>query len=166
MTEDRQLGYSLGAVDFLVKPTDRTRLLRAIEKAAALHPAPHPWTILLIDDEPNVHEILTNSIKMHGHRVISATNGPMGLEMANRVEPNVIIVDLLMPGMSGFEVVRQLRDNPATRSIPVIIFSAKDITAQERTLLARDSRAFISKSAKEELLAELESLQSPIQQST
>ncbi|HWU38072.1 MAG TPA: response regulator [Candidatus Acidoferrum sp.] len=82
--------------------------------------------ILCVDDDPLMHNLLSNLLKQHGFQVSLATNGAEGLERARRRPPDLIVLDIMMPGMDGFEVCRQLRQDPRLRTIPVIVLTAME----------------------------------------
>ncbi len=84
--------------------------------------------VLIIDDEPDLVETLTIILKNHGFRVTSASNGVEGLEKARREIPDIIILDLMMPEMDGFEVCKQLKTDENTNQIPIIILTARSDT--------------------------------------
>ena len=158
MTEDRQLGFSLGAVDFMVKPVDKNRLIEVIARAGGQASKDQMPMILVVDDEPKTVELLSDLLKHAGYRVLEAFGGQQGIELATQYLPQVIILDLMMPQVNGFDVVRELRANPATKDIAIVIFSAKDISEEEVGELNADIRAIVPKSGKEELLRELAKL--------
>ncbi len=83
-------------------------------------------TVLVIDDEENIIELIKLGLKYEGFSVESAPDGPQGLAAAQRLNPNLIILDLMLPGMDGLEVCRRLRANPTTRDIPILMVTAKD----------------------------------------
>ena len=86
-----------------------------------------PWTtILSIDDQPANLNLLVDCLTQHGHHVITATSGEEGLEKATLVRPDLILLDLNMPGIDGFETCRRLRDNNGTRDIPLIFMTFSD----------------------------------------
>ena len=82
--------------------------------------------ILLIDDDKNIHEIVSLFLGADGHDVIGALDGPRGIDIAGSEIPDLIMLDLAMPGMDGPEVYRVLKANPATAEIPVMIFTVHD----------------------------------------
>lgn len=84
--------------------------------------------VLIVDDEPDLVETLTLMLKNHGFRVTSASNGIEGLEKAKTELPDIIILDLMMPEMDGFEMCKQLKSNEETSGIPIIILTAKSDT--------------------------------------
>ena len=81
--------------------------------------------ILVIDDEAHMVELLRERLGRNGYEVISAADGLEGLEKANKENPDLILLDIMMSGMDGFEVLRKLRSGPETKNIPVIMLTAK-----------------------------------------
>ncbi|HLF94460.1 MAG TPA: response regulator transcription factor [Planctomycetota bacterium] len=82
-------------------------------------------TVLIIDDEPELLKLLDYNLTKSGYLAISAKDGPGGLEMARKHAPDLVILDVMMPGMDGWEVCKKLRQDPATASIPLIMLTAK-----------------------------------------
>ena len=82
--------------------------------------------ILAIDDDPNIRELLRARLSSHGYSVVLAEDGPTGLEAVAQEIPDLVIVDLMMPGMDGLSFVKRLRANPETESLPVLMLSARD----------------------------------------
>ena len=178
ITDDQQLGFSLGAVDFLVKPIHKDRLLEAVRKAVAPRgerteekqgtgesaQSVTASTILVVYDDEKTVEMLTTLLRRQGYKVLQATNGAQGIALAEEHLPDAIILDLMMPGLTGFDVVQRLREHPAACEIPILIFSAKDITAEDRARLNSHIRAIVPKSGKADLLHELERLKKFVHQ--
>ncbi len=141
---NRELGLALGADEVFIKPLDHEALMRCIER---LIPDPEPvQSVLVIDDDPHVHELLRAAFTPRGYEVVSADRGQLGIDLAIAIHPSVIILDLMMPGINGFEVAARLRESEATAGIPLIVLTAKDLTAAERDQLRGKIRAVISKS--------------------
>ncbi len=117
-------------------------------------------TIVLIDDEPELVEMLTQCLKMRNFEVHSANSGKEGLDLVRKVMPDAVICDLMMPGMSGLEVCRQLRSDPQTKSIPLVVISAlgsQSDKPEEFWAAGLKSDDFISKPFEtDELLGRLE----------
>ncbi|MES2460339.1 MAG: response regulator [Armatimonadota bacterium] len=153
ITEDRQLGAAFGATEFLVKPVDRNRLVEAVEHAGAGRRAS---SILVVDDQPETVDLLTDVLKSRGFGVIPAYGGQQGIDLAIERLPDVIVLDLMMPEVSGFDVVQRLREHAQARDIPILIFTAKEITPEDRERLRTQVQAVISKSGKDDLLRELQ----------
>jgi len=114
--------------------------------------------VLVIDDEPLTIEFLTSTIEAAGFKLLCAPDGPRGLELAEQHQPDLVVLDLIMPEMSGFEVVRRLRAHPITKDIPILIYTARDLNEEERRRLTQHVQAIAMKSGKEDLLRELERL--------
>jgi CheY-like chemotaxis protein len=88
--------------------------------------------ILVVEDVPNILELLTVTLKFKGYPVVSATNGEEALRIINQERPALVITDILMPKMDGFQLVQQLRTDPKTSQIPIIILSATYVTQEDR----------------------------------
>ena len=126
-------GFALGAADYLIKPVqkdDLLRTLRAFSLTAQMQTA--PVKILAIDDDPKAVELLAAVLEPEGFRILRAYGGEAGLEIARAEQPDLIILDLLMPEMNGFEVLDHLAQSSVTRRLPVILFTLKQLTAEEQ----------------------------------
>jgi CheY-like chemotaxis protein len=115
---------ALGLADYLVKPVSRTRLLASVRRFSA-----HGKTVLVVDDEPEVQRLFSRMLASarHGYRVLQAENGQQALEVLRQEHPDVILLDLIMPEMDGFQFLAFRRSEPAWSSIPVIGVSAQDL---------------------------------------
>jgi signal transduction histidine kinase/CheY-like chemotaxis protein len=143
--ERGELGLSLGAVDWLEKPVDPQRLLAALRRCRALGALPRPLRILVVDDEPTVLEALQALLTREGHQVVRAQNGEEALQRAAEERPDIILLDLHLPGLSGFEVVNRLRQTAGLAQVPVIAFSGKFVSVDERNLLTQQAVQFVGK---------------------
>jgi CheY-like chemotaxis protein len=157
IVDDRNLGYALGAADYLTKPIDRDRLLAVLQKYrrdGASCPA------LVVEDDPMSRQLLRALLEKEGFSVGEAENGRVALERVAAQRPAVILLDLMMPEMDGFEFVAELRQHPEWRSIPVVVVTAKDLTAEERLRLSGCVEKVITKGAhsREEVLREVRDL--------
>jgi len=155
ITDHRELGLSLGAVEWLVKPVQRDDFVTAVRRSMGPIPVGHTPTVLVVDDEAPTVELLTEALNRNGLRALSATDGRTGVELALAHRPDVIVLDLVMPGMTGFQVVRQLRDHPDGRNIPILVFTGKELTAEDRAQLLVGVQAVVRKDGAAELLMEL-----------
>lgn len=140
-----ELGLSLGAVDWLVKPVDPQRLLGALQRCRELGIPRRTFRILVVDDEPVVLEALEALLTREGHEVLQATEGETALKQAEAERPDIILLDLHLPGLSGFEVVARLRQVAGLEAIPIIAFSGKFVSPEERTLLTQQAVQFVGK---------------------
>jgi CheY-like chemotaxis protein len=132
-------GMILGADDYCVKPVDRSWLLKRLQELDPLE------KIMIIDDEESSRYAFKKVLSDTPYIVIEAADGLEGLRRAREEQPQVIFLDLLMPGMSGFEVLEHLKSDPATRAIPVIIFTSKELEEEERRRLSADAVAILFK---------------------
>jgi CheY-like chemotaxis protein len=89
--------------------------------------------ILIADDDPQILTMISQRLRRRGYEVAEAENGPKALEQARAVKPDVIVLDVLMPGMSGWEVARTLRHDPDLKDIPIIVLTAIGHTTNEAT---------------------------------
>ncbi|MEA1907089.1 MAG: response regulator, partial [Euryarchaeota archaeon] len=127
MVDDKTLGFSLGAIDYLSKPVDRDALLGTLGSLKGVLGAVVP-KVLIVDDEPDAVELIASMIEPAGFDVLRAYGGQEGLDIAFGEHPDALVLDLMMPVVSGFEVLSRLHANPETKNIPVIICTAKDVT--------------------------------------
>jgi DNA-binding response OmpR family regulator len=155
ITDHRELGYSLGAVEWLVKPVQRDSFVMAVRRTIGTLPAGTTPRVLIVDDEPATVELLTDVLTAQGFRAMAAHDGREGIEMALAQRPDAIVLDLVMPGESGFDVVRQLRDHPWGRNVPILVFTGKDLSSDDRERLFEGVQAIVSKDGPAELLSEL-----------
>ncbi len=152
--EDKQLGFSLGAADYLVKPVNRMQLDDLLQKYL---PKQHSSKVLVIDDDRTTLTLLTTMLTRDGLEVVQADNGRSGLRLLEQEKPNIILLDLMMPEMDGFEFLSHLRDDPNWYQIPVIVLTAKDITSDDRQKLSEKTQKVLQKSSyhRETLLDEI-----------
>ena len=125
---DREMGYALGAADYITKPFDRDAIVEAIKR---IHRGNGVSDVLVVDDDPKSRDLLRRSLVRTGYRVAEAENGLEAIAALEHMSPSVILLDLMMPGMDGFEVLERLRHVPAWQDIPVIIVTAKDLTPDD-----------------------------------
>ena len=132
MVDDQNLGYALGAAEYLLKPVNNKQLESILDK---FKPVSNSDSILVVEDDPGVREMLCRQLRKEDWRVIEAENGREALLKLRNHSPGIILSDLMMPEMDGFELVYKLRQHEKWRSIPVIILTAKSITTEERQML-------------------------------
>jgi signal transduction histidine kinase/CheY-like chemotaxis protein len=130
IVDDKRTGYALGAAEYLTKPIDRARLLAVLARYRRDMP------ILVVDDDADVRQALRRTLEAEGYAVAEADNGRTALELLDAGLPGVILLDLMMPELDGFGVVSALRERETWRGIPVVIITAKLLTAEERAWLS------------------------------
>jgi CheY-like chemotaxis protein len=132
IVDDKSKGYALGASEYMVKPINRERLVAILDKVR--RPS-RPFHVLVVEDEAMTREMLRRILEKEGWTVVEAENGQEALEIVAQAAPGLIVLDLMMPGMDGFQFVAELRRNDAWRAIPVVVVTAKDLTAEDRLRL-------------------------------
>ncbi len=132
MVSEKNLGYALGAADYLSKPVDRNQLSRVLGRYRCLVP---PCPVLLVEDDAITRQMMKSMLEKEGWVVQEAENGQVALDRVAENRPSLILLDLMMPEMDGFEFVAQLRRHPEWHSIPVVVLTAKDVTEEERRRL-------------------------------
>lgn len=141
--DNKALGFQLGAADYLLKPLDPQAVREALERVMPPD-AGQPKHILVVDDDPNVADMLSQSLPESQFSLESAPDGLAGLGAIAARRPDILLLDLTMPNLDGFGVIERLRSNPQTRDLPVIVISAKDLTADEAAHL-KESVAYVMK---------------------
>jgi DNA-binding response OmpR family regulator len=157
IVDDKNLGYGLGATDYMIKPVDRERLAEILMKFRNVPPS---RSALVIDDEEPARKMLGQILKKENWNVVEAENGLVALERMAVRRPDLILLDLIMPKMSGYQFVTELRKHEEWKSIPVIVITSRDVTIQDRLRLDGYVEKVVSKHAlsQEALLAEIRDL--------
>lgn len=130
VVSDYEKGMEFGASEVLVKPFDPAILVEIMRRKLGnpgLDKTPH--TILIIDDDPKAIEIITQNLSGYGYRTLKAHGGMEGINMARGEKVDLILLDLMMPEVDGFEVLRVLKQDPQLRDVPVIVLTAKILNA-------------------------------------
>jgi len=140
--DDERKGLALGADAYVVKPIEPSRL---VELLNALMRRKAPQRILLVDDEEVSRYLLRQHLSAPSREVVEAVSGEEGLRRARLERPDVVCLDLVMPGIDGFEVLRRLKEDPATKSIPVVIVTSKDLSPSERATLDEHAAGILPK---------------------
>lgn len=148
IVEDKEFGLSLGAVDYITKPISRKELLERISKIK-----PPTKRVLVVDDNPQDVELIEETLKFEGFEVLKAYNGVEGLKKAREENPDLVLLDLLLPDIDGFDITRLLRADESTRALPIIIFTAKELTPRDKEILNDHIQAIVQKAkfSKEDL---------------
>jgi signal transduction histidine kinase/CheY-like chemotaxis protein len=157
IAEDKNLGYALGAADYLTKPVDRDRLVAVLNKYRREGPS-HP--VLIVEDDAATRELLRRMLEKEGWAVIEAEHGRAALERVVESQPALVLLDLIMPEMDGFEFVAELRKHAEWQTLPVIVITAKDLTHEDRLHLNGYVEKILQKGAysREELLMQVRHL--------
>ncbi len=141
---DREMGYALGAADYLTKPVDADALLGVLGR---FHAGDGEVPVLVVDDDPITREMLRRILSKRGWSVTEAADGSDALSVLGRTRPAVVVLDLMMPGIDGFEVLDAMRREATWREIPVVVVTAKDLSAEEVTWLNQHAEKVFQKGA-------------------
>jgi signal transduction histidine kinase/CheY-like chemotaxis protein/HAMP domain-containing protein len=146
IVDDQNFGFSMGAVGYLVKPIDKDQLISILDKLEiSLQPQNNKPNILIIDDNHDDIKLMESILSSEGFGVLNADNGSDGIKKAIKAKPDLIILDLIMPKVSGFDVIKSLQDHPEARKIPIIISSIKELTAEDRERLNSKVKSIVQK---------------------
>jgi CheY-like chemotaxis protein len=134
IVDDKNLGFALGASDYMTKPIDRERLSALLEKYRCVSLS---CKVLLVEDDPTTREMMSRMLKEHGWQVIEAENGRRALSQLHESRPDLVLLDLMMPEMDGFQFVSEMQKitDEALRATPIVVVTAKDITEADRAQL-------------------------------
>jgi len=155
ISDDRELGFRAGATAWLVKPVQRQEFVATLDRVLPRGAASSTAPALVVDDDPEAVELASEVLRARGFKILQARGGQEGLALALEHSPSLIVLDLNMPGISGFEVARQLRAHTSTREIPILISTAMDLTPSEREELLRHVQTIVPKGGVEALLEAL-----------
>jgi signal transduction histidine kinase/CheY-like chemotaxis protein len=158
MADDRSTGYALGASDYLTKPIDRERLAASVRRYRQ-----GTEGVLVVEDDDDTREMMVRTLGNDGWAVRAAANGRLALDRVRESVPELILLDLMMPEMDGFEFIAHLRENETWRSIPVVVLTAKDITPEDHLRLQGNVRKVFRKASfsRDELIEEIRAAMEP-----
>jgi signal transduction histidine kinase/CheY-like chemotaxis protein/HAMP domain-containing protein len=142
---DIKRGFALGAAQVLQKPITRIDLKRTLYRLGMKLSEAYNKRVLIVDDDAKAREILTAYLAEPGCQTLSAPGGREAIEMACAEQPDLILLDLMMPDVSGFEVIDALRADSRTSAIPIVIVTAKQLTAEDRAALNGHVTAILQK---------------------
>jgi signal transduction histidine kinase/DNA-binding response OmpR family regulator len=144
IVDQKQVGFALGAADYLIKPIRKPVLLETVRKHVLPH-ADDDAAILLVDDDPKILELLEETLRSAGYETQSVQSGARALEVLSSKLVSAVLLDVLMPGMDGFEVIRHVRQEAALKDLPILVMTAKSLTQEECALLSHETQALFQK---------------------
>jgi signal transduction histidine kinase/CheY-like chemotaxis protein/HAMP domain-containing protein len=139
--ENRPLALSLGALEVIAKPSEPKKVLSVVERACRSKSQP----VMIVDDNQDFADSLKILLETEGYRAVAIYGGENALKDIETINPSVLFLDLLMPGMDGFTVVKRLRNQERWRDLPIVILSGADITNEQRKSLDVLTQKFIEK---------------------
>jgi CheY-like chemotaxis protein/anti-sigma regulatory factor (Ser/Thr protein kinase) len=154
IVDEKNRGYALGATDYLIKPVDRQKLvdvLHALSGAAGRR-------LLVVDDDDLGRRQMRAALELQGWTVTEARDGLDALARLNEARPDLVILDLMMPEMDGFEFLEEMRQKAEWRGIPVVVVTARDLTDADRNRLNGGVERIIQKTDRDDMLREVRSV--------
>jgi adenylate cyclase len=130
--DEQNRGYALGAADYLTKPIQRERLRSLLARHCGRAAGKH---VLIVDDDPEARRWLVRALTAEGWQTSEAGDGRAALERVREHRPDLILLDLLMPEMDGFEFLTRLQADPAAARVPVVVVTAADLTEDDHRRL-------------------------------
>lgn len=155
IVDDSRLGLSLGASAYLVKPIEADMLRTTVHQLVG-----HRGCILVVDDDPDVREMVVHYLGQKEYEVATASNGREGLEQIAARKPDLVILDLMMPELDGFEVLEQLEQDTMLDHIPVLVLTARELSPGEREYLTKRVQGLLAKakSTSDDVLARVQAM--------
>nr|WP_278185437.1 response regulator [Marinobacter salicampi] len=135
---DTNMALAGGASVIMQKPISRTHLQTSLYGLGLQPSEQKTHTILVVDDDPKAVEVIAAFLPTPAYAVVRAYGGAEAITLAQRLQPDLILLDLMMPRVSGFDVVEALQHNPATSKIAILVVTAKSITAMDRSALSNN----------------------------
>jgi CheY-like chemotaxis protein len=148
IVDNKPMGLRLGAADYLVKPIDSDALLASLQRMAPM--SGQPRKLLVVDDDPNVHEMVRQLLENKPYTITSALDGIEALTKVEQALPDAILLDLMLPRLDGFGLLAELRRSPDAADIPVIIITAKSLSEAETTVLQTGAQQVLQKQGLQE----------------
>ncbi len=163
MVDDKKRGFALGASDYLTKPVDRAKLAKILQKYRANKGKTgklSPGEVLIVEDDEDVSEMLQRTLSRLGWGVRSAENGRVAIDRIAEAVPDLVLLDLMMPEMDGFQFLAEIKLIEKWRAIPVVVVTAKDLSEEEQVFLQGKVDTVLMKQAgnRDELVQEIRRL--------
>ena len=156
IVDQEKIGFALGAADYLIKPIRKATLLSTIRKHVQSY-AGDDSEILVVDDDPSTNEMLEETLRSAGYEIQSVQSGARALEVLSSKIVSAVLLDLLMPGMDGFEVIRHIRGQASLKDLPILVMTGKALGQEEIALLNRETQGLLQKNGswQQHLLSEV-----------
>ena len=157
MLDEKEMGFALGASEYLSKPVNRHRLATYLEKYLGSSRA-GVGRVMIVEDDEDVRQLLRRGLTKDGWTIDEAENGLVALAHLNEAVPDLILLDLAMPQMDGFEFLEELRASDVWHNIPVVVVTGEELTEEQLSRLSDQVEAILRKGQRENLLTDLRDL--------
>jgi PAS domain S-box-containing protein len=156
IVDQKEVGFALGATDYLIKPIRKPVLLETIFKYVPRY-TDDDSAILLVDDDVKTLELLEETLRSGGYETQGVQSGARALEILSSKLVGAVLLDLLMPGMDGFQVIRHIREKETLRDLPIFVMTGKNLSSEEIALITRETQALFPKNGlwQQQLLTEI-----------
>jgi signal transduction histidine kinase/DNA-binding response OmpR family regulator len=132
VTNNRELAVAFGASDYFVKPVDYDHLLQSLRRNMG---ADGNATLLVVDDDRELHDLLDGRLRQHGYSLVHAYGASEGFTRASTESPSLVILDLMMQEMNGFDLATRLKNDPRTAGLPIVVVTEQELTGGDRQRL-------------------------------
>ncbi len=145
MVSETSRGYALGADNYLVKPVDRRQLVEVMSQYRGAATGDERGDLLLVEDDEPTRALVRRTLQKDGWQVTEAVNGAEGLAKLDDATPDLVVLDLMMPKMDGFEFLQRMREDARFEDVPVVVVTAKELSKQEETALRQGVSEILAK---------------------
>jgi len=146
IVDNKDLAFALGAADYLMKPLDKDVLIRKLEEiSVSKGKKVLPVSVLIIESKDEVTQNFKEIFESHGFLIYTAPTGKRGMELAAVLRPGAILLNFTLPDMLGFDVIREIKENPATKDIPIFILTERDLSVDDRLSLVGKIERIVQK---------------------
>jgi DNA-binding response OmpR family regulator len=136
------MGFTLGAADYLTKPVDQQRLVSIIRRHCNRQSRS---PVLIIEDDDSSRQLMAGMLEKEGVNVVAVEDAESGLALLAEQEPALILLDLILPGLDGFQFIEAVHENERWRNIPIVVVTAKDLSPQEHEFLNQSAQKIMKK---------------------
>jgi signal transduction histidine kinase/DNA-binding response OmpR family regulator len=155
VVDDREKGFRLGAVDYVVKPIDRKEFIESIRRVSSQLGGSSQQTVLVVEDDRAINEALQTMLRAEGFDVVVAYDGETAIDQTINRKPDLIVLDLKLPGISGYEVMRRLKTMDESKSTPIVVTTASDLGRGKTKSLALGASEYLTKPFPKEKFLEI-----------
>jgi PAS domain S-box-containing protein len=145
--EEKAKGYRLGALDYITKPFDREDLIEAISHILSPEAPPEDVRLLIAEDDLTIIELVEVTLDSEGYELLTATDGVTALEILRREQPDLVLLDIMIPRLDGYDFIRQAKADPRTTDIPILVLSVRSLERDINYALRLGADKYLVKAA-------------------